>query len=93
MRMPAFKSNSVPTRAANHDGSRLCFPVWLMVTWLALVTIAIYWPAMGHGFVYDDEEYVINNTHVTSGLTLENIRGHGGVTTLLTGIPSLGYPT
>jgi len=45
-----------------------------MVTWLALVTIAIYWPAMGHGFVYDDEEYVINNTHVTSGLTLENIR-------------------
>ena len=74
MRMPAFKSNSVPTREANYEVSQLRFPVWLMVALLALVTIAIYWPTMGHGFVYDDEQYVIKNPHVTSGLTLGNIR-------------------
>jgi hypothetical protein len=31
------------------------FPVWLMAALLALVTIALYWPVMRHGFVnYDD---------------------------------------
>ena len=74
MRMPAFKSNSATTSEANPDESQRDFPVWLLVALLALGTIAIYWPTMGHGFVYDDEQYVINNTHVTSGLTLGNIR-------------------
>jgi len=37
--------------------------------------MALYWPAMSHDFVnYDDEMYVKDNTHVTSGLTLENAR-------------------
>jgi hypothetical protein len=44
-----------------------------MAALLALVTIALYWPATGHDFIiYDDNDYVMDNTHVTSGLTLEN---------------------
>jgi len=40
---------------------------------LALATIALYWPATGHDFVnYDDDVYVLNNVHVTSGVTLES---------------------
>ena len=46
-----------------------------MAILLAVVTIALYWPATGHDFVnYDDNMYVMENTHVTSGLTLENAR-------------------
>ena len=46
-----------------------------MAALLVLVTIALYWPATGHEFVnYDDKQYVLDNTHVTSGLTLENAR-------------------
>jgi len=42
---------------------------------LALMTIALYWPATGHDFFNcDDPEYVLKNPHVTSGLTLENVR-------------------
>lgn len=38
---------------------------------LALVgiTLAAYWPACDNGFVYDDEFYVVRNTHVQAGLT------------------------
>jgi protein O-mannosyl-transferase len=50
-------------------------PVWLMAVLLVLVTIALYWPATSHDFVnYDDDMYVKDNTHVTSGLTLGNAR-------------------
>ena len=46
-----------------------------MAALLVLVTIALYWPATGHEFVnYDDKQYVLDNTHVISGLTLENAR-------------------
>ena len=51
------------------------FPVWLMAVLLALVTIALYWPATGHDFVnYDDNVYVMNNTHVQSGLNWQSIQ-------------------
>jgi Flp pilus assembly protein TadD len=50
-------------------------PVWLMAALLVLVTIALYWPVMRHGFVdYDDNLYVTANVHVQNGLTLENIK-------------------
>ena len=40
-----------------------------------LVTIAVYWPATRHDFVnYDDDLYVLENTHVTGGLTWANVR-------------------
>ena len=42
---------------------------------LALVTIALYWPAMRHDFInYDDDLYVTANVHVQNGLTLENFK-------------------
>jgi protein O-mannosyl-transferase len=50
-------------------------PTWLLAGALVLVTIAVYWPTMGHDFVsFDDYMYVTDNTHVTSGLTLGNAR-------------------
>jgi len=49
--------------------------VWLVAVLLGLVTIAVYWSATRCDFVtLDDHLYVLDNTHVTSGLTLNNIR-------------------
>ncbi len=51
------------------------FPVWLMAVLLALVTIALYWPAMSHGFVnYDDNLYVTENPHVQGGLNWAGVK-------------------
>src|SRR5689334_22248880 len=37
---------------------------------LALGTFLCYWPLTHHDFiVFDDHEYILDNTHVTSGLT------------------------
>jgi tetratricopeptide (TPR) repeat protein len=53
----------------------LQFPPWLLAVLLALLTIALYWPAMHHDFVnYDDDVYVTSNVQVQKGLTLENVR-------------------
>jgi len=42
---------------------------------LGIMTLALYWPAMWCEFVdYDDSAYVIDNTHVTVGLTWESIK-------------------
>ena len=54
-------------------------PVWLMAVLLVLVTIALYWPATRRDFVnYDDDMYVTDNSHVTSGLTWATPGGHFG---------------
>jgi Flp pilus assembly protein TadD len=51
------------------------FPVWLIAALLALVTLALYWPATGHDFVnFDDNVYVLDNPHVTGGLTWESLK-------------------
>jgi protein O-mannosyl-transferase len=51
------------------------FPAWLLAVLLALVTIAICWPATRCGFVnYDDDMYVTDNAHVNSGLTWESLK-------------------
>ncbi len=40
---------------------------------LALATAALYWPITGHPFIlYDDQQYVVINTHVTTGLSGTN---------------------
>lgn len=45
-----------------------------MAALLALVTIAVYWPARQYDFVnYDDDLYVTSNVHVQNGLTWENL--------------------
>jgi len=75
MRRPATKSSPAPTRVATPVTARPGLPVWLMAGLLALVMIAIYWPATRHDFVnYDDDLYVTLNVHAQTGLTLENIR-------------------
>jgi protein O-mannosyl-transferase len=55
--------------------ARPCFPAWLPAVLLALVTVAIYWPATRCDFVnYDDDFYVTSNAHVQSGLTWESLK-------------------
>ena len=85
MRRPATRSQPAPTKAATPVMVRPRFPVWLMAALLALVTIALYWPATGHDFVnLDDDVYVYQNARVQNGLTWENI--HWASTTLYFGL-------
>ena len=43
---------------------------------LALVTLLVYLPMLGHGFVnYDDPDYITGNPHVKAGLTWPGSRG------------------
>ncbi|HEY3760506.1 MAG TPA: tetratricopeptide repeat protein [Verrucomicrobiae bacterium] len=50
-------------------------PVWLPATILALTIFFVYWPATTHDFIsLDDPEYVTANSHVQSGLTVENVK-------------------
>ncbi len=66
---PETKFNPAPTMTSGPVMARSRFPVWLMAALLALVTIALYWPAMSHDFVnFDDLEYVTENPHVQGGL-------------------------
>ena len=72
---PSTQAETHPATEAPHVMTRRHFPAWLMAVFLVLVTIAVYWSATRCDFVtYDDYMYVLDNTHVTSGLTLENVR-------------------
>jgi len=47
---------------------------WLVSALLALITIAVFLPAVWHGFInYDDSDYVTDNAHVQSGLKWKSI--------------------
>ena len=75
MRRPATKSKPISPLTADPAAARSRVPAWLLVGLLVLVTVVLYWPATRHDFInYDDDQYVLENTHVTSGLTLENVR-------------------
>ena len=51
------------------------FPAWLLAAFLALVTIALYWPVAHFDFInFDDPLYVTDNNHVTQGLTWAGLR-------------------
>jgi protein O-mannosyl-transferase len=66
--VPVATTESMPTRTATP------VPAWLLAVLLALVTTALYWPAMRCGFVnYDDPAYVASNPRVQTGLTLDNL--------------------
>jgi len=41
---------------------------------LAIVTLAVYWQVNQYSFVFDDTDYVTENSHVKSGITLEGFR-------------------
>jgi protein O-mannosyl-transferase len=69
MRRPEMKSSFAPVPA------RPRFPVWLLAALLALVTVALYWPALRCDFVnYDDNVYVTENPHVQGGLTWAGVK-------------------
>ena len=75
MAHPATKAKPAPAKKPAVVRTRPRLPKWFAVLALVLLTIALYWPATSHDFVnYDDDMYVKDNTHVTSGLTLENAR-------------------
>ena len=64
-----------PDEGAYTCGGATALPAWLMAVLLALVTIAVYWPATRCDFVnYDDDVYVTENAHVQSGLTWEGMK-------------------
>jgi len=49
--------------------------VWLLAALLLLVTLAVYWPAMGHDYVnYDDQLYVTANPQVQTGLSWAGVK-------------------
>jgi protein O-mannosyl-transferase len=76
--MPKHDKSYRPAKSASADP-----PSWheklrsppLLCLLLAVVTFAVYLPALRNDFVnYDDADYVTANTHVQSGLKWENIQ-------------------
>ena len=75
MRRPATTSKAAPPGESSSATVQSRFPVWLPAVLLALLTLALYWPATSHDFVdYDDGLYVLENAHVTGGLTVESVQ-------------------
>ena len=69
------KSNAGSTGAFTPGMARFQVPVWLIVTVLVLVTIALFWPATRFDFVnFDDDIYVTENPHVQSGLSWAGLK-------------------
>jgi Flp pilus assembly protein TadD len=61
--------------SSDSAGIRSRFPVWLLAVLLALVTLALYWPATRCDFVnYDDNIYVTENPHVQNGLSWSGVK-------------------
>lgn len=49
-------------------------PTILIVLLLTIAVMGTYWPVQKYDFVnFDDDEYVFNNPHVKTGLTLKNV--------------------
>src|SRR5262249_16648467 len=47
---------------------------WLIFALLIVATLAAFWPVRQNGFInYDDPEYILQNPHVRSGLSAQNI--------------------
>ena len=75
MRRQPASAKPAPMRASPPLMVQSRFPVWLVAMLLALVTLALYWPATRCGFVnYDDDMYVTDNAHVISGVTWESLK-------------------
>ena len=48
---------------------------WLLGLILAALTVLVFWPVGTHEFFnFDTPQYILHNSHVTGGLTLENVR-------------------
>ncbi|MGA2788801.1 MAG: tetratricopeptide repeat protein [Verrucomicrobiota bacterium] len=70
MRSPETTFNSTQAEAPAPVKAPSRIRVWLLAALLALVTMAVYWPATRCDFnSYDDQDYVTANPHVQGGLT------------------------
>jgi len=48
---------------------------WLLAAALVLLTLATFWPVLGHDFVnYDDDKYILENPTVRAGLSAANVK-------------------
>jgi Flp pilus assembly protein TadD len=75
MRHPKIKTEPAPAGTSAPVMRWPRFPSWLLAALLALVTIALYWPATRCDFInLDDPDYVTANPHVQGGLTWEGIK-------------------
>ena len=75
MSQSATQAETSPPKAATLVMTQRHYRVWLMAVLVVLVTAAIYWPATRCDFVtYDDYMYVLDNPHVSSGLTWANVQ-------------------
>jgi len=81
LRLTRAKSRvGVPSADRNRKGRRSVPWAWLtrvpaLCALLALATAFIYAPVIKHEFInYDDDVYILNNPHVTSGWTWQNVR-------------------
>jgi tetratricopeptide (TPR) repeat protein len=64
--------NSSPSETAATPAGGRTFRLICLA--LALVTAALYWPITRNGFInFDDDEYIVGNRHITSGLTWTNV--------------------
>ena len=75
MSRPSTKFKSAPTKAVAPVTTGKCFPLWLLAALLALVTVALYWPATGYDFInFDDPDYVTANLHIQGGFNWEGLK-------------------
>ena len=75
MPQAATQAETTLPKAATLVLTQRHYRVWLMAILVVLVTAAIYWPATRCDFVnYDDHMYVLDNPHVTSGMTWANVQ-------------------
>jgi tetratricopeptide (TPR) repeat protein len=66
-----MSSANSETAVTDAPAGQLRFALMCLV--LALGTAALYWPITRHPFIqFDDEQYIISNTHVNSGLSATN---------------------
>jgi hypothetical protein len=64
-----------PAGAAVPKAAEVHHPVLLLLLALSLLTLVAYMPALRNGFVnYDDPQYVLENPHVTQGLSAAGLR-------------------
>jgi protein O-mannosyl-transferase len=75
MCIPALKPKPSATKTAIPAKVWSPFPAWQLAVLLALVTMALYWPAVGCDFInFDDPDYVTANPHVQGGLTWAGVK-------------------
>src|ERR1700722_19445770 len=75
MSIPVTKSKSDPSGTTPSVVARSHFPAWLGAVLLALVTIALFWPAVRFDFLHcGDPDYVSENLHVQDGLNWKSVK-------------------